>query len=92
MAPGGEFRRAFMEAKAVPGCLVHLGDRPINITLKRAISALSAWQKVKLGWNILTSKESITKEEVEKCKDKDLLQNMLAEMAGEFPALSTVFV
>ena len=27
MAPGGEFRRAFVEAKAVPGCLVHLGDR-----------------------------------------------------------------
>ena len=28
------------------------------------------------------------REEVEKCKDRDLLENMLAEMAGEFPALS----
>ena len=28
--------RAFVEAQAVPGCLVHLGDRPINITLKVA--------------------------------------------------------
>jgi len=92
MAPGGEFRRAFTEAKKVPGCMVHLGDRPINITLKRALSALSPWQKVKLGWNILTSRDSITKEEVEKCKDRDLLENMLAEMAGEFPALSQVFV
>ena len=36
MAPGGEFRRAYREAKEVPGCLVHLGDRPIQITLKRA--------------------------------------------------------
>jgi len=92
MAPGGEFRRAFTEAKKVPGCMVHLGDRPINITLKRALAALSSWQKIKLGWNILTSKDSITKEEVEKCKDRDLLENMLAEMAGEFPAISQVFV
>jgi hypothetical protein len=27
---------------------------------------------------------------VEKCKERDLLENMLAEMAGEFPALSRV--
>jgi len=92
MAPGGEFRRAFTEAKKVPGCMVHLGDRPINITLKRALAALSPWQKMRLGWNILTSRDSITKEDVEKCKDRDLLENMLAEMAGEFPALSKVFV
>ena len=30
----------------------------------------------------------LSREEVEKCKDRDLLENMLAEMAGEFPALS----
>lgn len=92
MAPGGEFRRAFIEAMKVPGCKVHLGDRPINITLKRALAALGTLQKLRLGWNILTSKDSITREEVEKCKDRDLLENMLAEMAGEFPALSRVFV
>jgi len=92
MAPGGEFRRAYIEAEKVPGCKVHLGDRPISITLKRALAALGPLQKLRLGWNILTSKESITREEVEKCKDRDLLENMLAEMAGEFPALSRVFV
>ena len=82
MAPGGEFRRAFREAHSVPGCLVHLGDRPISITLKRALGSLSIWQKLKLGFNILTSKDSITKEDVEKCKQKDLLESMLEEMAG----------
>merc|ERR1712226_922379 len=92
MAPGGEFRRAFREAHSVPGCLVHLGDRPINVTLKRALGSLSLWQKLKLGINILTSKDTITKEDVEKCKQKDLLESMLEEMAGEFPALSRVFV
>lgn len=33
-----------------------------------------------------------SKEEVERCKRRDLLEEMLAEMAGEFPALGTVFV
>ena len=84
MAPGGEFRRAFREAHSVPGCLVHLGDRPINVTLKRALGSLSFWQKLKLGINILTSKDSITKEDVEKCKQKDLLESMLEEMAGKW--------
>jgi len=92
MAPGGEFRRAYQEAQKVPRCMVHLGDRPIGITLQRALSGLSIWQKLRLGFNILTSKDTITKEEVEKCKQRDLLENMLAEMAGEFPALSRVFV
>ena len=90
MAPGGEFRRAFREAHSVPGCLVHLGDRPINITLKRALGSLSLWQKLKLGFNILTSKDTITKEDVEKCKQKDLLESMLEEMAGNI--FRTVYV
>ncbi|XP_070558270.1 traB domain-containing protein-like [Ptychodera flava] len=92
MAPGGEFRRAFHEAQKVPGCQVQLGDRPIQITLRRAMAQLSVWQKCKLAWHLLTSKESISKEDVEKCKQKDLLEEMLSEMTGEFPGLSRVFV
>ena len=33
-----------------------------------------------------------SKEDVERCKQKDLLEEMLKEMTGEFPALSEVFV
>lgn len=33
-----------------------------------------------------------SKEEIERCKQKDLLEEMLHEMTGEFPALSQVFV
>lgn len=29
---------------------------------------------------------------MEKCKDKDLLESLLKEMAGEFPQLSRIFV
>lgn len=92
MAPGGEFRRAFRDAKKIPGCRLQLGDRPIQITLRRALSSLSVWQKIRLAWYLLTSNDPISKEDVEKCKQKDLLEEMLKEMTGEFPGLSEVFV
>ncbi|XP_038061330.1 traB domain-containing protein-like [Patiria miniata] len=92
MAPGGEFRKAFQEAQKVPGCKVHLGDRPIQITLNRAMGALTIVQKLRLAWCLLTSKDPITPEDVERFKQKDLLMELLEEMMGEFPTLSQVFV
>jgi hypothetical protein len=35
-----------------------------------------------MAFSILTSKDEITKEDVERCKQKDLLESMLEEMAG----------
>nr|CAG4646466.1 EOG090X0AQH [Macrothrix elegans] len=92
MAPGGEFRRAYHEARNVQGCRIHLGDRPIHVTLHRALAALSLWQKAKLVWHLLLNRGPISAEEVERCKRKDLLEEMLEEMTGEFPSLSRVFV
>jgi pheromone shutdown protein TraB len=45
MAPGGEFRRAYQEAKNVPGCVVQLGDRPINVRSKTLETLLLEKQK-----------------------------------------------
>jgi pheromone shutdown protein TraB len=92
MAPGSEFRTAMKEASALPNCLVHLGDRPINVTLQRAVKGLSLWQTIKLVWKLMSFDENITKEEVEQCKQKDLLEELMSEMAGEFPAFGEVFV
>lgn len=92
MAPGGEFRTAMKEATKIQDCFVHLGDRPINITLQRAIKGLSLWQTLKLVYKLMSFDENITKEEVEQCKQKDLLEELMKEMAGEFPAFGQVFV
>ncbi|CAH2075395.1 unnamed protein product, partial [Iphiclides podalirius] len=92
MAPGGEFRRAMAEAKKIPNCIVQLGDRAIDITLHRAIASLSWGQTIRFIWHLLTSNQSISVEEVEKCKVKKMLDDMLEEMAEEFPALKRVFV
>lgn len=92
MAPGGEFRRAAAEIRNMPWCEMHLGDRPINITLQRALQGLSMWQTTKLVWRLVTSNENISKEDVEQCKQKDLLEKLIEEMTGEFPAFGDVFV
>ncbi|XP_070525297.1 traB domain-containing protein isoform X3 [Cardiocondyla obscurior] len=92
MPPGGEFRRAFEEAKKVPNCIVHLADRPINITVQRAIRSLSWWQTIKLGWHLAVMKDPITQEDVELCKQRSMLNEMIASMKEEFPVLGEVFV
>lgn len=93
MAPGGEFRAAHKAAMQTQLCRLVLGDRPIQITLQRALGSLNFWQKMKFFWHIaLSHGASITHEEVEKCKQRDLLEQLLAEMAGDFPKLSKIFV
>ena len=44
----------------MPGCNIVLGDRPVGITLKRAINSLSTWKRIRLVWSLLTSKEKIS--------------------------------
>lgn len=92
MAPGGEFRVAYREALKIPNCNIHLGDRPINITLKRALARLTWFQTIKLAWHLLTSKEPVSVEDIEKCKNRDMLEQLLAELAGEYPAFREVFL
>jgi len=95
MAPGGEFRRAFKETKLLQEkkkCQLYLGDRPVGVTLKRALGMLTAWQKLQLCWSLLTEKLDISNEEIEKMKEKDMLETLLQEMAKDYPTLSQVFV
>jgi pheromone shutdown protein TraB len=94
MAPGGEFRVAVKAAEELeirPAII--LGDRPFNITMQRAIHSLTFRQKIKLFFQFVTSDmNDITKEEIEKCKERDLLEQMLSEMTGEYPSITEVFV
>ncbi|KAL3982912.1 TraB family protein [Acanthocheilonema viteae] len=93
MAPGGEFRAAHKGAMNVKMCKLILGDRPIHVTVQRALGSLSFFQKLRLFYHIVLShKTTITQEEVEKCKKSDMLEELLKQMAGEFPLLSKIFV
>ncbi|KAF7279775.1 traB domain-containing protein [Rhynchophorus ferrugineus] len=87
MAPGGEFRVAFREASNIPNCCIHLGDRPIDITLRRAISRLTWFQTIKLAWHLITAKDPISVEEMESCKNSDILEKLFAELGADYPML-----
>lgn len=69
-----------------------LGDRPISITLRRAINSLSFWKKIRLGWSLLTSNEKLTNEDIEKCMEKDILEKLLLEIGDQYPELSRVLI
>ena len=47
------------QAQKVPRCKLHLGDRPIHITLQRAFALLSCWQLVKFIWHAWNFDEPI---------------------------------
>ncbi|KJH49219.1 TraB family protein [Dictyocaulus viviparus] len=65
MAPGGEFRAAHKAVMQTQLCRLVLGDRPIQVTLQRALGSLNFWQKVKFFWHIAMSHgASITLEEI----------------------------
>ncbi|RDD46869.1 TraB domain-containing protein [Trichoplax sp. H2] len=85
-------RSVISQALQVPGCKMHLGDRPIEITMKRTVASLSIWQRIKLVYNLITSDKNITKEEIEKMKDQDLLMELLHEITDTFPSLARVIV
>ena len=47
---------------------------------------------LKLAVTMLTSNVKVTKDDVEKYKQKDILEAMLEEMAGEYPNFTRVLV
>ena len=94
VAPGGEFRAGYEEANSL-GAKVMLGDRHVGVTFKRALRALSFWQRIRFGWLLvqsLVSSNEITPEEVERLKNKDMVTMLTGELESEFPAISKVFV
>lgn len=94
VAPGGEFRAGYEEATKI-GADVILGDRLVGITFKRAMAALSLWNKLRFAFLLLqslTNKLEITPEEVERLKSQDMVQLLMGEMTDEFPEVVEVLV
>lgn len=60
--------------------------------MQRAIRLLSWWQTIKLGWHLAVMKDPITQEDVELCKQRSMLDEMIASMKEQFPVLGEVFV
>jgi pheromone shutdown protein TraB len=92
----GEFIAARVAAERVGSQLV-LGDRPIEVTLRRAWDRLSLSQKVlfvKMLWSAYTSEQSEQSQELLEAlrKDDDAVNGMLVALTEEFPELAESFV
>lgn len=87
--PGAELKRAVLEARErdLP---VHLIDREVGLTFKRAASRLGFWGRAKLGGGLLTAlfaDEEVGHDEIEKLKQGDMLESSFGEFATDSPVL-----
>lgn len=94
VAPGGEARRAVAEAKKFKRCKVLLGDRPMNITLKRALYGLSFQKKMQITMALNSfdlDTTPITQDDVEiyKNQEKETLNKMKETMPTVYHSFVT---
>lgn len=87
--PGAELKRAVQEARQ-QALAVHLIDREIGLTFKRASARLGFWGRAKLGGGLLASllaHEEVGEDQIEKLKQGDMLEASFNEFAEESPAV-----
>jgi len=92
--PGEEMIRA-MEAADSVGANTHLADRDIRITLSRTWRLMGLWTKVKLLAQLVTSMgevDSVKEEDIEKMKNKDVLETLLSEIGQTLPELRRILI
>ncbi|HEY5802338.1 MAG TPA: TraB/GumN family protein [Lysobacter sp.] len=87
--PGAELKRAVLEARQreLP---VHLIDRDVGLTFKRANNRLGWWSRAKLGGGLMAAlfvDEEVGAEEIEKLKQGDMLESSFGEFASDSPEL-----
>ena len=92
--PGAEMLRAIKTAETV-NAEIHLADRDIRTTLSRAWRLMGLWTKIKLLTQLITSigeVDSIEKADIEKMKEKDVLETLLSEIGDLLPELRRVLI
>jgi len=92
--PGGEMIAAVECADAIDA-KVHLADRDIRITLRRAWHCLSLWKKLQLLFELLLSAgsmEDINEEDIEQLKEKDMLDAVINEIGQTMPELRKILI
>jgi len=92
--PGEEMLKAIESAEAA-GARIHLADRDIRTTLARAWRAMGLWSKLKLMTQLVMSMgevDDISEEDIEKMKQEDMLQSILAEVGRTMPILKKILI
>lgn len=87
--PGAELKQAVLDARE-RGLPVHLVDREVGLTFKRASAKLGFWGRMKLGSGLIAglfANDEVGAEEIEKLKQGDMLEASFSEFASSSPEL-----
>lgn len=91
--PGQEMLTAIDEGEKA-GAEIHLADREIHVTLSRIWRIMGLWDKMKLVFQLLLSMGDmdIEEEDIEKMKEQDVLQTILADVEKSHPILKEILI
>jgi len=92
--PGEEMLRAIDIGEKIDA-KIHLADREIRITLSRAWRIMGIWEKIKLMFQLVMSiggVDEISEEDIEKMKQEDVLQTILADVEKTHPVLRDILI
>lgn len=91
---GEEMIKAIEKGEEI-GAKIHLADRDIHITLSRTWRIMGLWDKLKLLFQFTLSLggvDEISEEEIEKMKQQDVLQLILADIEKSLPVLRNILI
>ena len=94
IVPGAEMIKAIDAGEAV-GADIHLADRNIRITLAKTWRAMGLWGKIKLLFQLVLSMGEIgdiSEEDIEKMKQEDVLETLLADVGKSLPVLKDILI
>jgi pheromone shutdown-related protein TraB len=77
------------------GAQIHLADRDIRTTLSRTWRVMGFWGKIKLIFQLTLSLgqlDEIKEDDIEKMKQQDVLETLLAEVGKSLPALKSILI
>ncbi len=84
-----------IETGEAAGAGIHLADRNIRITLTKTWRVMGLWDKIKLLFQLVLSMgkiDEISEEDIEKMKQEDVLQTLLADVGKSLPILKDILI
>jgi len=94
VTPGEEMIKA-IEVGESAGAGIHLADRNIRITLAKTWRVMGLWDKIKLLFQLVLSMgkiDEISEADIEKMKQEDVLQTLLADVGKSLPVLKDILI
>jgi pheromone shutdown-related protein TraB len=92
--PGAEMLQAMESADSI-GAEICLADRDVRTTLTRAWRTMSFWGKIRLLTQLfysLLEADDISEEEIERIKQHDVMEGLMADMGKYHPDLKRILI